>query len=380
VDYLMVSADDHLDLQYLPPDLWAARLPAPLRDRAPRVEERSAGPVWVCEGDVWGRWAGQPRRAAGPKPVFNALDRGGADETERRPARADLRLADMDRDGVEAQVMYGPVTSMIVADPALRTACVQAYNDWLIEFCSAAPRRLLGVAILPPEDPAAARDEVYRIAKTGGIRQANLQIARAAPPIHDAAWEPLWTAFEETGLLLSFHVVVFGAGGALLGTPAGLQDKTASVFNSTKLFMGQFLDPFVDLFAWGVFERHPRLRLVMAESGVGWLPWIVQELDYRFWRLHEAKEYWDQRGGIDLRTKPSELFRRQVWVSFQDDEVAMALLPFYGDGHLLWASDYPHPDSTWPNSRRVIDRQMGHLSPEVRRQLTRDNAVRLYGL
>ncbi len=118
----------------------------------------------------------------------------------------------------------------------------------------------------------------------------------------------------------------------------------------------------------------------MAESGVGWLPWIVQELDYRFWRLWEAKEYWDQRGGIDLTMKPSELFRRQVWVSFQEDHVAMSLLPFCGEGHLLWASDHPHPDSTWPNSREVIDRQMGDLSPEVRKQLTRDNAAALYGL
>jgi predicted TIM-barrel fold metal-dependent hydrolase len=286
----------------------------------------------------------------------------------------------MDRDGVEAQVMYGPVSSMTIADPELRTACLQAYNDWLIEFCSAAPRRLLGVAILPPEDPAAARDEVYRLAKRGGLRQANLQIARTTPRIADRAWEPLWTAFEETGLILSFHVVVFGVGGNLMGPLAADQDKTASVFSTTKLFMSQFLDPFVDLFAWGILERHPKLRLVMAESGVGWLPWIVQELDYRFSRLYEAKEYWDQRGGIALTLPPSELFRRQVWVSFQEDHVAMSLLNFYGDRHLLWASDYPHPDSAWPNSRRIIDKQMGHLPPEVKRQLTSDNAVALYGL
>ena len=377
--YRMISADDHLDLQYLPADLWSARLPAGQRDRAPRVEHRQGGSVWVCESDVWGRWAGT-RRAPGPKATFTAFDRGGVDETEMRPANAALRLADMDRDGVEAQVMYGPVTSMIVPDPALRTACVQAYNDWLIDFCAAAPRRLLGVAILPPEDPAAARDEVYRLATRGGIRQANLQIARAAPRIHDGAWEPLWAAFEETGLLLSFHVVVFGAGGSLIGAAGPAQDRIGGVFNTTKLFMGQFLDPFVDLFSWGILERHPRLRLVMAESGVGWLPWIVQELDYRFWRLWEAREYWEQRGRIELTTKPSELFRRQVWASFQEDHVAMSLLPFYGDGHLLWASDYPHPDSTWPNSRRVVDEQMAHLSPEVRRRLTRDNAAALYGL
>jgi predicted TIM-barrel fold metal-dependent hydrolase len=377
MDYMMISADDHLDLQYLPADLWTARLPKTLRDRAPHVEDRDGGSVWICEGGSWGRWAGR-RRAGGPKAFFNAFDRGGVDESERRPAKAELRLADMDRDGVEAQVIYGPVSSMAIDDPELRTASLQAYNDWLIEFCAAAPRRLLGVAILPPEDPAAARDEVYRLAKKGGLRQANLQIARAAPRIHHEFWEPLWAAFEETGLILSFHVVVFGVGGSLIGMPAHAQDTPASVFNTAKLFMSQFLDPFVDLFAWGILERHPKLRLVMAESGVGWLPWIVQELDYRFARLWEAKEYWSQRGGIDLTTKPSELFRRQVWVSFQDDQVAMSLLPFYGDGHLLWASDYPHPDSTWPNSRRIVEKQMGGLSPGLRKQLTRDNAAALY--
>jgi len=379
MDYNMISADDHLDLQYLPRDLWTTRLPKSLRERAAHVEDRDGGSVRVCEGGIWGRWAGT-QRPTGPKAFFNAFDRGGVDETDLRPAKAELRLADMDRDGVEAQVMYGPVSSMTIADPALRAASLQAYNDWLIEFCLAAPSRLLGVAILPPEDPVAAREEVYRLAKKGGLRQANLQIAGATPKVHDESWGALWTAFEETGLILSFHVVVFGVGGSLIGMPPGLQDKTASVFNTTKLFMGQFLDPFVDLFAWGILERHPKLKLVMAESGVGWLPWIVQELDYRFWRLYEAKEYWDARGGIDLTLKPSELFRRQVWVSFQEDHVAMSLLPFYGEGHLLWASDYPHPDSTWPNSRRVVERQMSHLSPETRKQLTHDNAAALYGL
>ena len=380
MDYQLISADDHLDLQYLPADLWTARLPRALHERAPRVESRDGTSIWVCDGGIWGRWAGT-RRPPGPRPFFNALDRGGAEETERRPARAELRLADMDRDGVQAHVMYGPVASMSVADPALRAATIGAYNDWLLEFCAAAPDRLLGVAILPPEDPAAATEEVYRLARRGGIRQANLQIARATPRIHDRAWEPLWNAFEETGLLLSFHVVVFGVGGTPIGPPPGPeQDRPASVFTTTKLFMGQFLDPFVDLFAWGIFERHPRLRLVMAESGVGWLPWIVQELDYRFWRLWEAREFWEQRGSIELTTKPSELFRRHVWVSFQDDHVAMSLLKFYGEGHVMWASDYPHPDSTWPNSRAIIDKQMADLPPAVRRQLTRDNAADLYGL
>jgi uncharacterized protein len=266
------------------------------------------------------------------------------------------------------------------APPHLRGAAPGPTTDGLVEFCAAAPGRLLGVAMLPPEDPAAAAQEVYRLAAAGGIRQANLQIAWVKPRLHDEAWEPLWRAIEETGLILSFHVVVFGGGGSQLGVAAPEAGKPASIFAATKLFMGQFLDPFVDLFAWGILERHPKLRLVMSEAGVGWLPWIVQELDQRFARLYEAKDYWAERGGIPLAMKPSELFRRQVWASFQVDPVALSLLEFYGEGKLLWASDYPHPDGTWPRSREAIEAQMAHLPPQARRHLTRDNAAALYGL
>jgi predicted TIM-barrel fold metal-dependent hydrolase len=373
--YGMISCDDHLDLQYLPRDLWTSRLPRALQERAPRVEERDGRTVWVCDGATWGGWAGM-RRNVGPKPNFNAFDRGGVDESEMHPANARLRLADMDRDGVQAQVMFGPVTSMGMDDAPLRSACIRAYNDWLVEFCTEAPDRLIGVAMLPPEDPAEAAREVYRLADLGHIRQANFQVARANPRLHDAAWEPLWNAFEETGLVMSWHVFVFFNS----GPSAPEFGKTAGVFSNTKLFVSQFLDPFVDLFAWGILERHPKLRVVMAESGLGWLPWVVQELDYRHWRLWEAKEYWESRGGIDLHMKPSELFKRQVYVTFQEDYVAMKLLEFYGDGNVLWASDYPHPDSTWPNSRAVVEKQMAGLPEDLRRALVHDNAARLYGL
>src|SRR3989442_9338977 len=123
MDDLMISADDHLDLQYLPADLWTSRLPKSFSERAPHVEQRPAGSVWVCDGEVWGRDA-STARVTGPKPTHNAFDRGAMEnyESERRPANPKLRLADMDRDGVRAQVMYGPIASMNVADPALRTA------------------------------------------------------------------------------------------------------------------------------------------------------------------------------------------------------------------------------------------------------------------
>jgi uncharacterized protein len=376
-DNKMISCDDHLDLGYLPADLWTSRMAASLGERAPHVAERGGDAVWVCDGKVWGGWRGRTRQDGRPKPkgpVITALDRGGLEESERRPAIPALRLADMDRDGVEAHVMYGPVFSIQTEDPALRAQCYRVYNDWLAEFCAAAPERLVGVPMLP-EMPAAALSELEQLAAKGWCRQVNLQIANVRPGLDDASWEPLWRTLEETGLILSFHVTVFAPrpGDPAAGTPAG-------GFAATKSFLEQFLEPFVDLFAWGILERHPKLRIVMAESGLGWLPWVVQELDYRHERLWEAKDFWNQKGGISLTLRPSELFKRQIYATFQNDPVALSLLPFFGAGHVLWASDYPHPDSTWPNSRAVVERQMRHLAPELRRKLTHDNAVALYRL
>ena len=373
-NYGLISCDDHLDMNQLPADLWTSRMPEKFKDRAPHIEELPDGrAVWMCDGQNWGHWSGKGGFFKGPKPIFTAFDRGGIeDQTERRPAVAELRLADMDRDGVQTHVVFGPVTSFNHPDDELRDACYRVYNDWLAEFCSVAPDRLLGVPMLPP-NPESALTELRRIAGMG-FRQVNLQIAVVEPRLHDARWEPVWQALEDTGLVLAWHVTVFFPPE---GDPS--RGKLAGNLTHMKSFITQFLDAFVDLFAWGILEKHPKMKVVIAESGAGWLPWVVEELDYRHWRLWEAEEFWADKGGIPLKTKPSELFKRQIYSTFQQSPVAMDLLRFYGD-NLLWATDYPHPDSIWPNSRRTIQETMGHLPPETIKKLTHDNAAKLYGL
>jgi predicted TIM-barrel fold metal-dependent hydrolase len=375
LNHPLISCDDHLDLNQMPADVWTSRFPLQIRSRAPHVEDRDGRALWVCDGENWGTWLGKAPGVGGPKPLFTALDRGGVDYTERRPCVPGLRLADMDRDGVYAHVLFGPVTSIRHGDVELRDTRYRVYNDWLEEFCAVAPGRLLGVPMLPPS-PESALQELRRLANQGSFKQANLQIAVADPPIRDSRWEPLFQLLEETGMILAFHVTVFASASnafdALRGSPG-------ATFLHAKTFVEQFLDPFVDLFAFGILERHPGLRIVIAESGAGWLPWVVEELDYRHWRLWEAKEYWSDKGGIPLLTTPSELFKRQVYATFQQSPVTMRLLEFYGD-NLLWASDYPHPDSIWPNSRATIERTMGHLPAEVVRKITCGNAARLYRL
>lgn len=375
----LVSCDDHLDLNMLPADVWTRRMSAKWGERTPQVAEQDKGPaLWMADGQSWGMWSGKPFSFGGPKPIHTAYDRGGIEDvSELRAGNARLRLEDMDRDRVWAHLVFGPVTSIKTDDPEFAQACYAAYNDWLYEdFCVAAPDRLIGVAMLPPT-PEAAYAELERLAKLGGVKQANLQIAVAEPRLEDKRWEPLFDLLEQSGIVLSFHVTVFPGVTKAFDKYKGSPGAT---FLHAKMFIDQFLDPFVDLFAWGILERHPKLKIVIAESGVGWVPWVVEELDYRHFRLWECKEFWDDKGGIPHKMKPSELFKRQVYGTFQQSPTAMRLTEFWGPENLLWASDYPHPDSIWPNSVRTIGETMGHMDPEQVRRITGGNAAKLYGL
>ena len=380
IEAALVSCDDHLDLNMLPGDVWHKRMAAKWGERAPHVEISAKGGMWIADGEPWGFWSGAKGSlfGNGPKPIHTAYDRGGVEDlTELRAGNARLRLDDMDRDHVWAHLVFGPVTSIRTADPEFMAACYSAYNDWLYDdFCSAAPDRLIGVAMLPPT-PEAAHAELKRLAGRGGVRQANLQIAVAEPRLEDPRWEPLFDLLEETGIVLSFHVTVFPGVTKAFDKYKGSPGAT---FLHAKMFIEQFLDPFVDLFAWGILERHPRLKIVIAESGVGWVPWVVEELDYRYWRLWECKDFWEDKGGIPHKMKPSEVFQRQVYGTFQQSPTAMRLTEFWGPENLLWASDYPHPDSIWPNSVRTIGETMGHMDPDEVRKIVGGNAAKLYGL
>ena len=156
-----ISADDHIDLGYLPRDLWTARLSKGLLERAPHVEDRGEkGEYWVCDGETWAEYRGE-RWFAKTNRTRLALDRGGVGEAHR-PTTTDKRLTDMDRDGVEASLMFPPIIAMQVGEPELRNTCVQAYNDWALDFGKTAPKRFFPVAMLSSVDAEAARDEVVR--------------------------------------------------------------------------------------------------------------------------------------------------------------------------------------------------------------------------
>lgn len=379
MDYRMISADDHIDLGYLPQDLWTDGLPKSLRDRAPHVEDKGdEGEFWFCDGENWGdyrgaRWFANPKRA-----TRLALDRGGVGEPGR-PTNAKKRQADMDRDGVEASVMFPPILPMQVNDPELRNACIRAYNEWASAFRQQAPDRFLPMAMLSPLDPVAAAEEVRRIRKMG-LQQANFLVNDVTMDMYLEPWDIFWDTAEETDCIVSYHV----GGSPHLGSFQNRVSRQDTPPGQRKMTFGMglgngaqsFFEPFVYLFTFGTLERHPRLRFVCGESATGWIPFVVQEMDYRYKRLFETKS----AAEVPLRELPSDVFKRQVWATYQTDYVGLHLVDFFGDGHMMWASDYPHPDSTWPFSRQVIERETGHLTPEVKKKVLHDNAAALYGL
>src|SRR5881296_2794391 len=163
MEYRIISADDHIDLQWLPKDLWQTRVPARWRERAPKVVDTPEGPYWVCGGDRWDPWGGRKGAAGAQGGRRTAIERGGVLEPGvLRPTTTELRLADMDRDGIDATVMYGPIVPLLISDPELRRVCYRAYNDWLAQFCATAPERLVGAGLIPVDDPTSATEEVRR--------------------------------------------------------------------------------------------------------------------------------------------------------------------------------------------------------------------------
>lgn len=377
-----ISADDHIDLRWLPQDLWSARLPARLRERGPRVIENDHGAYWTWEGQTFSPH-GYYTAAQGSGAMW-AIERGGVMRPgELRPTTAALRLSDMDRDGADASIMYGPTDPMAIADPELRRCCYQAYNDWLSEFCAARPERLFGVPQLSMEDPLAARDELARLAKRGGLRHVNILASRANPPVYDDAWEPFWALAEEVDIPIGFHLAVVVKRSRLdesKRAAANLVVTVASQFAQEPPGM-QLLEPMTGLIFDGVLDRHPRVKIVMAEAGLAWVPSMIQGLDIWYQRTRDGRRLTGEKPIALPKFLPSEYFHRQIWISFVDDPLGVKMVGNVLDADkVMFGSDYPHPASTWPNSQAAIAAQIESLPAATVQKITRDNAQALFGI
>jgi predicted TIM-barrel fold metal-dependent hydrolase len=358
----LYSCDDHLDLRAVPPDLWQARLPRALAGRGPRVVPRDGADVWVCEDRVLGG-SGWPPSDVMLK-TLSAIGRAGIEDDGYRASNAKLRLEDMDLDGVRASVIYGPVAlGFPIADPALQEACYAAWNDWAVEeFNAVAPDRLCVLAFLPNHSPAAAAAELTRCA---GLGHRGAIIDVFDTDLGDPGWDRLWAAAAEAGLPISFHLK--GGTSPRLSYEMG-RWKSAAFATVLPL---QLDEPLATMVFSGALERHPGLTLVLAESGVGWLPYFLARMDLEWRNLRDKLDY-------APAVPPSELFHRQVFATFEEEELAPQFIPLLGARSCMWASDYPHTDSTFPASRQAVDDALGALPADDRYLITVANCARLY--
>jgi predicted TIM-barrel fold metal-dependent hydrolase len=286
-------------------------------------------------------------------------------------------LADLDLDGVEAEVIYGiRFVEDSIKDPEVTAATYRAYNDFIAEFCSYSSRRFIGIGDIPACSAQAASEEIRRIGKHGlGLRGAMLDWFNGPQPIWHPLWEPMWIAAEENEVALSFHIGV-GHGTTTCG-PTNVEQKLkgnlprVSAAAHQAVVAMQADECLVSILLCGALERHPHLKIVMAESHIGWIPYVLERLDTKY----KEGAYKDLIG-----TRPGELFQRQVWATFQDDRVGALLARDYGADSFCWASDYPHADGVWPDSQTFIHDTLGHLEDDLERKLTFSNAVRLYNL
>ncbi len=358
----IVSADSHVTE---PADLWLHRLDRKYRDRAPRVV-RDYGRdryVFVAPGIspfaiATGFGAGKQGRDLKQhlRRGYEAALAGGWDPVER--------LKDQDADGVACEVLY-PTHGMklfALPDADLQRACFGVYNDWILEFASSSRSRLVPLAAISLHDVAESVREVERAARLG----AGGLLVWGAPPetlptFGSRIYDAFWSAATSSRLPISLHCITSGQ--------PHVYSKSSYV---------QYLDVIHDvqrslaeIVCGGVLERFPSLTIVSAENDCGWFPHFLFRLDH-------AHEKFGRFATCPLQLRPSEYVQRQVYATFQEDSTVPLLCDGFAAERFMWASDYPHADSTWPDSRRVIGQTLGELPGAVVAKLAGENAARLY--
>jgi predicted TIM-barrel fold metal-dependent hydrolase len=365
---LVLSSDSHV---FEPPDLWTQRIDRAFRDRAPRMRRVDGADQLVVEDDQFvsgiGLISNAGARFDAPETIsgsasFDDVPRGGYDP--------DQHLADMRIDGVAGEVLY-PSQGLFyfkVADTALMSAIFRAYNDWLAEFCQADPARLKGIAMVNLDDVAEGVRELERAARLGlagaMITEFPLEHRRYDQP----EYEPFWAAAAALDMPLSLHTAtrrqgkIRGAGGKTL------RDASS---RATKAFYPAM--SMCDMIFSGVFERHPRLMLAIVEFELAWAPHLLSTMDYTYRERHEEAFHRFRDG-----RRPSDFFRSNVFLSFQEDAIGIRLRDTIGVDNMMWGSDYPHSESTFPRSREILAEILAGVPTDEQAKIVGGTTARLY--
>ena len=388
----LISVDDHV---VEPPHVWEEWLPARFKDRGPKVERRGIREIdyvgtasyvehfdedspikvdcWVYEDLVYTHKrmvaaAGYPKEEMTLTPITYDDMRPGCYDPK-------ARLDDMDVSWVEASMCFPTLprfcgqTFYEGHDKDLGLACVKAYNDWMVEeWCGDSGGRLIPLGIIPLWDVDAAAAEVRRNAARGvpAVCFSELPYHLKLPTIHSGYWEPFFQACAETGTVIAMHI------GSSSKMPAASPDAPPSV--SATLAFGNAMFSLVDFLMSGILVRHPDLKLMYAESQIGWIPYALQRVD----QVWEDNQAWAQTKHIP--EPPSTYYYQSVYGCFINDAHGLASLDTIGVEHVTCETDYPHSDSTWPDTKEVMTKLLDGLPDDDVYKIVRGNAIQLLRL
>lgn len=359
MDYPVISADSHITEA---PNTYIDYIDAKFRDRAPRIESLGNGDVFIIDGMDRPIQLGLVA-AAGKKP--EEITAGGVkfEELHRSGWDPKARMADQEKDGVSAEIIYPTVGMMLCnhKDFDYKQACFDAYNRWIAEYCSENPNRLLGcgqTAVSSPEQTVKDLQSIKDLGLRGVMMSGNPQ----EEDFDSEIYNPVWEKAIELDLPVSFHIL----------TTKGTGHRGPKINSFLSIIRGN-QDIMGTLIFGGVFERYPALKVVCVEADAGWVPHYLYRMDHAYKRHRN----W-LAPNVDLSRMPSEYFLEHIYITFQDDWVAFRCAEMMNWRRLMWANDFPHSDSTWPWSQAMLEEHTKVLTPEMKQAILCENVVDLY--
>ncbi len=363
MSYPIISADSHITE---PANTYIDHIESRWKDRAPRMHrQEDGGDVFVVDG--MSKPIAMGLVAAAGKPPeeirvngvpFEDMHRGGWDP--------EARLADQDRDGVSAEILY-PTVGMVLCnhkDLEYKKACFDAYNRWIAEYCAAHPDRLFGCGQTAMRTPEEGISDLEAI-KAAGLRGVMMPGHPGVEDYDKPVYDDFWRAAIDLGLPLSFHIL----------TTRNPDTHRGPLMNGFLTIVRGCQDIMGTLILGGVFERHPKLRIVCAEADAGWVPHYMYRMDHAYKRHRNWLP-----AGQKLSQLPSEYFAENIYTTFQDDWVAFKTANLMNWRRLMWANDFPHSDSTWPWSQEMLAEHRKDLDEVQQQAILSGNVAELYGI
>jgi predicted TIM-barrel fold metal-dependent hydrolase len=364
----LISSDSHI---VEPPDLWASRMEPKFRNRAPRVVQEDDGDWWIVDDVRTNSFQGGAQ--AGKRFEHHDELRPAARFAEVRPGAylPETFIQDNETDGVYGSVVYPTEGLQLfsVPDSDLLTAIFRAYNDWIADFCRGHSGRLKGIALLNVDDIPGAIKELERTRKRG-LAGAMITVYPSEDRSYDRPdYEPFWSAAQDLDMPLSLHIATNrpSPGLPLEDNRRTRPSLLANADHWVRVSLGHVIFT-------GVLERYPRLRIGSVEHELSWVPHFLERLDYTY--TQRAPRSWWYQFKSDML--PSDFFHRNVFLSFQEDQMGIRDRAFIGVDALMWGSDYPHTEATFPRSRQILERILEGVPVEEQHKIIAGNAERLY--